>query len=700
MRMAELIRANIEPILQKWEEFAVTILPAGNMNKGELRDHAKEMLLVIAEDIESSQTDLEQSDKSKGLKPLGAGETAAQEHGVERLAAGFSINEAISEYRALRASVIRLWANEASRTLHQSDVDDLIRFNDAIDQSLDESLASYTIEKEMQTRLFGTILSASPDQIYTLDLDGRFMYVNKATGNLYRMRPEAMVGKTHFDLGFPFAADLQNHIHQVIKTNEIHRGEISYPFASGLGERFEYILAPVMGESSKVEAIVAIARDITERKAAEEKSWHNANFDLLTGLPNRRLFRDRLEQDVKHAERNGLPIAVLFIYLDRFKEVNDALGHDAGDSLLRQVAERLNACVRVTDTVARLGGDEFTVVLTELTERKHVGVVAQKIIDELARPFHILENIVHISGSIGITHFPQDATTPEDLVRNADQAMSAAKAAGRNRVSLFTPDIQKGRLTPLGLIGDLRNALSEQQLAVYYQPIVDLSDGRVIKAEALLRWLHPERGLVFPDEFIGLAEETGFIIDIGNWVFSEAAAHVQKWGALSGSPFQVSINASPMQFMDRARAINWDTYLRTLGLAGHSLSVEVSEDALLNASTMAVEKLCNLHKAGFDLTIDHFGTGYCSIAYLKKFHVDYLKIDQSLVQDTANDPSKREIAETVIMMAHKLGLKVIGKGVETVEQRDWLKDAGCDYAQGYLFSEAIPSDEFEKLLSA
>jgi EAL domain-containing protein (putative c-di-GMP-specific phosphodiesterase class I) len=246
----------------------------------------------------------------------------------------------------------------------------------------------------------------------------------------------------------------------------------------------------------------------------------------------------------------------------------------------------------------------------------------------------------------------------------------------------------------------LRQALPKQQLTVYYQPIIDLSDGRIIKAEALLRWLHPQRGLVLPEEFIGLAEETGFINEIGNWVFTEATARVQEWSTLLGYPFRISVNTSAVQLTHRTHGMNWGAHLRTLRLAKHSMSVEVTEGVLLHASAVVTEKLSTLQKAGIDLAIDHFGTGYSSMGYLKKFDVDYLKIDQSFVQDSTNDASNRIIAETVIVMAHKLGLKVVGVGVGTVEQRDWLMAAGCDYAQGYLFSEAISPEEFEKLLKA
>lgn len=430
----------------------------------------------------------------------------------------------------------------------------------------------------------------------------------------------------------------------------------------------------------------------------EQETLRRANFDALTGLPNRSLFRDRLEYEVANSRRSGKMLALMFVDLDRFKEVNDLLGHDAGDALLRETAARIRSCVRSADTVARLGGDEFTVILTDLDDRAHVETIAQKILQTLARPFMLSQEIIHVSGSIGITLHPADGAEPERLLRNADQAMYVAKNAGRNQFSFFTRAMQEQASRRLKLIGELRNALPARQLRVHFQPIVDLRDGRIVKGEALVRWMHPERGLVCPNEFIGLAEETGLINEIGNWVFMQAAAWCRRWSERFGAAFQVSVNKSPAQFLPHKKAMDWGAYLRQLGMAWNSVAVEITEGLLLNASSSTADKIFDLRDAGVQVAIDDFGTGYSSMAYLKKYDVDYLKVDQSFIRDTAKDSISRTIAETIIVMAHKLGLKVIAEGVETAEQRDWLLHAGCDYAQGFLYAQPLPPDEFEKLL--
>ena len=439
--------------------------------------------------------------------------------------------------------------------------------------------------------------------------------------------------------------------------------------------------------------------DISAKKESDERIWRHANFDPLTGLPNRRLFRDRLDQEVRKAHRTGVQAALLFIDLDRFKEVNDLLGHDAGDLLLTQSARRLCDCVRESDTVARLGGDEFTIILTELDGKGHVEYIAKKILDALGDPFHLGNEVAYVSGSIGITIYPSDASTPEELIRNADQAMYAAKAAGRAQFSFFTRSMQEHAHARLRLGGELRTALGQGQLCVYFQPVVDLRSGRIVKAEALVRWLHPNLGIVEPTEFIPLAEESGLINEIGDWVFQRAAACSLRWSEKTGATFPIGVNKSAVQFLSQARDDGWLNHLKLLGLPGGSITVEITEGLLLNASTTVSDKLMEYRDAGIELALDDFGTGYSSLAYLKKFDIDYLKIDQSFVHDIAIDESDRAIAESMIVMAHRLGLKVVAEGIETQAQFELLRNAGCDFGQGFLYAAPAPEAEFERLLS-
>jgi diguanylate cyclase (GGDEF)-like protein len=437
--------------------------------------------------------------------------------------------------------------------------------------------------------------------------------------------------------------------------------------------------------------------DISEKKQAEETIWRYASFDSLTGLPNRRLFQDRLEQEVRKAYREKGDVALLFIDLDRFKEVNDSLGHNAGDQLLTQVARRLTTCVRDSDTVARLGGDEFTVILTDLHGHTHVEHIAQKIITKLTKPFHLKGELAHVSASIGITLYPNDAVDPEDLVRNADQAMYAAKHAGRNQFRFFTKSMQKKAQRRIRLVRDLRRAITTRQLHVYYQPVIDLHSRRIAKAEALLRWSHPKHGFLDPALFIPLAEESGLIHEIGDWVLTEATSWSKRWGTRLGHPFEISINKSPVQFLV-PDAVDWISIMKETGLPPQSITVEITEGVLLNASSHVAEELFQYRDAGIQVALDDFGIGYSSLAYLKRFDIDYLKIDQSFVRDIDNDTESQAIAESIIVMAHRLGLKVIAEGIETPEEEAILRLAGCDYGQGFLFSKAVPPQAFEQML--
>ncbi len=454
-------------------------------------------------------------------------------------------------------------------------------------------------------------------------------------------------------------------------------------------------------DDGSVDYFVVLIQDITEKKQSEELLWWQANFDTLTGLPNRRMLIDRLEQELRKRHHTRLPLALLFIDLDRFKEVNDTLGHAKGDVLLVEAARRIRGCVRESDTVARLGGDEFMIILSELPDLRQVEIIAHSILRRLSEAFRLDLETVYVSASIGVTLYPDDAGGVEQLIRNADQAMYAAKSLGRNRFSYFTRALQDAAQVRQKLVGDLRIALAEQQFQLYFQPIVDLAGKRIVKAEALLRWCHPRRGMISPVEFIPLAEETGLILEIGNWVFHEAACWARQWAQCYPPGIQISINTSPVEFgadsYDPAALLD---YLRQLGLAGSNITIEITEGMLLNAEQRITDRLLTFRDAGVQIAIDDFGTGYSSLASLKKFDIDYLKIDQAFVRNLANDPNDMALSEAIIVMAHKLGLQVVAEGVETEQQRALLQAAGCDYGQGYLFSRAVPPQEFQALLDA
>jgi diguanylate cyclase (GGDEF)-like protein/PAS domain S-box-containing protein len=445
---------------------------------------------------------------------------------------------------------------------------------------------------------------------------------------------------------------------------------------------------------------VALFSDITSRKQSEEMLWQQANFDSLTGLPNRSLFRDHLNQEIRKAKRTGIPMALMFLDLDGFKYVNDTLGHDMGDVLLKAAAERLNSCIRESDSVARLGGDEFTVILSELHEPGSVERAARTILQKLAEPFSLGDEKVYVSASIGITLYPEDAVEIEDLLKNADQAMYAAKHEGRNRYHYFTASMQEAAQVRMRLVNDLRVALEGNQFEVVYQPIVELSSGIIHKAEALIRWRHPTRGMINPLEFIPLAEDTGMIVSFGNWVFHEAARQAAQWRERHHPGFQISVNISPVQFRNEGiDSSTWFEHLNRLGLPAQGIVVEITEGLLLEATEKVTEQLLRFRDAGIEVALDDFGVGYSSLSYLKKFDIDYLKIDQSFVRNLTQESDDLALCEAIIVMAHKLGIKVIAEGVETIEQRILLAEAECDYAQGYYFSQPVTAAQMEYLLS-
>ena len=553
---------------------------------------------------------------------------------------------------------------------------------------------------EESLRLAASVYNASSEAMVVTDAENRIIAINPAfttiTGYVFEEvigQNPSMLRSDRHDASF-FSA-----MWQELETSGQWRGEI-WNRRKG-GEIYPELLTinTVFNEDGSPGRRIALFSDISEQKRAEQVIRQQAYFDELTELPNRRLFHDRLDQQIKKAHRSGEQVALLFIDLDRFKEVNDTLGHTMGDTLLLEAATRIIGGVRETDTVARLGGDEFTVILAEIDEPPQVERIAQTILQRLSEPFHLASEMIYISASIGIALYPEDAADVENLLKNADQAMYAAKKSGRNRFSYFTREMQTAAQSRLRMASDLRNALANDQFRLYFQPIVDLADNSIRKAEALIRWFHPKNGMVSPADFIPLAEDTGMIIEIGDWVFDQAAQQAVEWRKAYDADLQISINVSPVQFFsERSNHAFWFDHLNTLGLSGEGIVVEITEGLLMDARETINDQLSAFHKAGIQVSLDDFGTGYSSLSYLKRFDIDYLKIDQSFVRNLAPASDDLALCEAIIGMAHKLGMKVIAEGVETTGQRDLLIAAGCDYGQGYLFSRPVPAAEFARLL--
>jgi diguanylate cyclase (GGDEF)-like protein/PAS domain S-box-containing protein len=449
------------------------------------------------------------------------------------------------------------------------------------------------------------------------------------------------------------------------------------------------------GELSVIEGTVI---DISERKRAEEQVRHLAFHDALTSLPNRLLFTDRLTLALAHARRSGTRLAVMFLDLDRFKIINDSLGHSVGDDLLRRVGERLEACVRQADTVARLGGDEFTILVPGLLYDDDAARVASKILESIREPFQIGGRDLFLTTSIGVSLYPSDGEDAEALVRSADTAMYRAKEQGRDNYQLYAPAMNARAVERLLLESRLRPALHNGELTVHYQPVVDLRNGRIAGAEALLRWSHPDLGLVPPARFIPIAEMSGMIVPIGSWVLREACARAREWQR-EWPGMTVSVNLSSRQFQQADLVADVRRALKETGLDPGSLDLEITESSAMANAEQSIATLSDLKELGVGISMDDFGTGYSSLAYLKRFPIDKIKVDQSFIRDIPDDTDDAAIVTAIIAMARSLQLVVVAEGVETEEQISFLREHGCDRMQGFVMSRAVPPAEFARIVT-
>jgi diguanylate cyclase (GGDEF)-like protein/PAS domain S-box-containing protein len=566
---------------------------------------------------------------------------------------------------------------------------------------------------ENSEKIHRYLVNSSPDIIYTLDPEGCFTFVNDRVQQLLGFSRDELLGQ-HYD--------------QLVHEEDMERAH--YIFNEGRGDPrlsrnielrlktrradgetriFSHELMKIAfgSDDSLLSAdtprrerlgTYGVARDITDRKRADELIAHQAYHDVLTDLPNRVLFKDRLGLALLQARRNESSLAVMFIDLDRFKLVNDTLGHGMGDELLQQVATRLQACLRRGDTLSRLGGDEFTVVLPELADRQDAGVIAEKFIDCLRLPFQLAGQAVHISASIGIAIYPLDGKTVGELTRNADIAMYRMKAQGKNGHAYFDPAMLDAAANKIALEHSLHLALERGELEMYYQPQVDAHTKKIVGAEALIRWNHPERGFLGAGEFLPLAEENGLMIPLSDWMLEAISLDLLQWNAAGGAPVRLSLNLSP-QYLDRGDFFEKlkNTLVRH-NIAPAQIEVEVTENICIRNPQIAIDQLDKLSQLGVSVAIDDFGTGYSSLSYLHRFPIHTLKIDRSFVMEIEDESAQFPVILAIISIARGLNLTLVAEGVETPVQARYLENAGCQIMQGYLYHKPMPQGRLLGLL--
>jgi diguanylate cyclase (GGDEF)-like protein/PAS domain S-box-containing protein len=576
---------------------------------------------------------------------------------------------------------------------------DLKRSNQRL---IDDVVARQRTEKALQEseQRFRQLVAMSSDWYWEQDRELRFTTVTGGFGEKAGVALGRVLGKRRWE----FVAELEQsvegraHIAQVLAHEPFHDFEYQTQDENGATRWFCVNGQPVFDENGQFDGYRGTGSDITERKLTEQRVHHVAQHDVLTGLPNRSLLQDRLGQAIAYSSRSGHPVWVMLIDLDRFKFVNDSMGHKAGDVLLVTVAARLRSSLRDSDTVARLSGDEFVVILSEHQDQRLSPDIVQRVMDSVAQPVMLGTKEFFVTCSIGVAVYPSDGTPADSLIEHADIAMYRAKKLGRNNFQFYTPAMNEESLERVRIEGALRNAVERNEFVLHYQPQVDLASGQIVGMEALIRWRHPELGMVPPVRFVGVAEETGLIVQIGAWVMRTACAQNKAWQEAGLGRLRVAVNLSARQFGAADLIESIERVLADTGLDPDCLEIELTESLFMSEASAAVDLLHRMKSLGVNLSIDDFGTGYSSLSYLSRFPIDVLKIDRSFVADITHDANDAAIVTSIITLAHNLKLSVIAEGVETAEQLDYLRSHGCDEMQGYFFSRPVEAAEFEQLL--
>jgi len=554
-------------------------------------------------------------------------------------------------------------------------------------------------ESEGELRKLSRAINQSSNVVVITDTKSRIEYVNPKLTELTGYSANEVLGKKP---SLWQAGDTPDAVYKDlwgnIKRGKEWRGEIKNKKKDGSYYWASESISVLRDDDGEITHYICIQEDVTNQKETESQLHYLAYYDNLTGLPNRRLFADRLQQAMKDADRKERLVAVLFVDLDQFKNINDSLGHETGDILLKEAAERLKNCVRVNDTVARLGGDEFTLVLSDMEHARNAMNVAENIIEAFSQPFDINNLSLFVTASIGITLYPLDDNDVDGLLKNADSAMYHAKDAGRNNFQFYSAEMTAKAEERLELENDLRRALARNEFELYYQPQIDTICGSIVGMEALIRWHRPQHGLTTPDKFIGIAEESGLIVPIGEWVLREACKQNQVLIISGLPPIRVAVNLSARQFREPDLVKTVDRALKDTGLDPALLELEITESIMMSNAKRVTRMLEELSALGVTISVDDFGTGYSSLSYLKQFPISALKIDRSFICDIPNDHDDMSITQAVIRMGEGLGIKTVAEGVETREQMDFLKIHQCDLMQGYYFSKPVVYNEIVNLL--
>ncbi|MDQ2870601.1 MAG: EAL domain-containing protein [Acidobacteriota bacterium] len=554
--------------------------------------------------------------------------------------------------------------------------------------------------RETTLSRMAAIMESSHDAVISTTPDGRVASWNAGAIAMYGYTAEEMDGKPISVLEPPDReGEISTILARIEKGDTVVRYETERVRKDGSMVEVAVSVSAIRDELGELTGVASIARDISDRKRAEEQIVFQSVHDPLTGLPNRALLMERLNDSLAKARRTGRLLAVLFLDLDLFKAINDGYGQRAGDVIFQEVALRLAQSVRGDDMVARIGGDEFIVLLPEITRAEDAVVVARKLLEAVAQPFSCGGRRVDLTTSIGVSVYPDDGQDSEALLRSADNAMERAKVKGRNNYQVSIAELTEEAVQRLALQAGLRQAIEKDELVLHYQPVLSLTTGRIVEMEALVRWQHPERGLIMPGAFIDVAEKAGMMVPLGEWVLSRASRQARTWHDMGFPDLRMAINLSPSQFHERNLISSVRAALSDAALKPETLEIEITEGVAMEDAEVTVANLLALRELNVGVSIDDFGTGYSSLSYLKRFPVTTLKIDRSFVTDVVTNSADRGIVRAVVAMAHGLNLNVIAEGVETKEQFAYLRESGCDALQGYWFSHPLPVEKVDGLLA-